>query len=228
LRRLDKKYHLIQFAPRHGKNARVELLDLKDKEISYEYPRGNYFLLPGEYFTYGWYKKLSLRAKYCYLINLYKASLSKDKPWWSNSREILGSQFHVRDVYTISKGMMELRRLNIIDVEYSSIEKGYEEREPSRYRVLDLYSPERQIEKFKRLEKLYGEDRVKEAREFARVVFEENDPVVIEDIIHLIDEYGIENYRRAIDIVSQKAVGNPKRAHSYVVGILKGGVKTSP
>ena len=42
------------------------------------------------------------------------------------------------------------------------------------------------------------------------------------DIIHLIDEYGRDNYQKAIDIVSQKAVGNPKRTHSYVVGILKG------
>jgi len=209
LRKLDKRYHLIKFEPRWGKQAKVTLLDLRNREKLYEYPESNSFLLPGEYFTYGWYKKLSFRPKYCYFINLCKASLSKDNPWWFGAQSTLELQFHLQKD-TISKGMMELRRLNIIDVEYSSIKGGYEKREPTRYKVLDLYSSERQIEKFKRLEKLYGEDRVKEAREFAEVVFEENDPVVIEDIIHLIDEYGIENYRKAIDIVSQKATDNPK------------------
>jgi len=49
-----------------------------------------------------------------------------------------------------------------------------------------------------------------------------------ETVFHLIDEYGRDSYQKAIDIVSQKAVDNPKRTHKYVVGILKGGVKTSP
>jgi len=227
LRKLDKRYHLIEFEPRWGKQAKVTLHDLRNREKLYEYPESNSFLLPGEYFTYRWYKKFSFRPKYCYFINLCKASLSKDNPWWFGAQSTLELQFHLQKD-TISKGMVELRRLNIIDVEYSSIEEGYEKREPTRYKVLDLYSPERQIEKFKRLEKLYGGDRVKEAREFAKVVLKENNPVVIEDIIHLIDEYGRESYRKAIDIVSQKATDNPKRTHSYVVGILKGQVKTSP
>ena len=198
----------------------------ENKEKLYEYPQNNYFRLPGEYFSYDWDKTLSFRQKYCYFINLYEASLSKDKPWWFGAQEILSLQFHVH-IDTISKGMMELRRLNIIDVEYSSIEEGYEERAPTRYKVLNLYSPKRQIEKWERLRRLYGENKVKEARKFAKVVFEENDPAVIEDIIHLIDEYGKERMREAIDIVSQKAVDNPKRTHKYVVGILKGEKKDS-
>jgi hypothetical protein len=117
--------------------------------------------------------------------------------------------------------MLELRRLNLIDVEYSSIEEGYGKREPTRYKVLDLYSPKRQKEKIMRLERLYGKKKVKEAREFAKVTLEENDPHVIEDIIHLIDEYGKDKYQQAIDIVAKKEIDNPKRTHSYVVGILK-------
>ena len=118
--------------------------------------------------------------------------------------------------------MMELRRLNIIDVEYSSIEDGYESREPSKYKVLKLYDPQKQAEKWERLKRLYGEDKFAQAKKFAEVVFEENDPAVVEDIVFLIDEYGVGKYQKAINIVAQKAVDNPKRIQSYVVGILKG------
>ncbi len=220
LRKLDDRYNLIGFKPNWGKNAQVILFDLEDKSKTFKYPEGNFFCLPGEYFTYGWDKKLSFRAKYCYFISLYKASRSPDNPWWFAAQETLSKQFHLhRD--TVSKGMLELRRLNLIDVEYSSIEEGYEKREPTRYKVLDLYSPKRQKEKIMRLERLYGKKKVKEAREFAKVTLEENDPQVIEDIIHLIDEYGKDKYQQAIDIVAKKAIDNPKRTHSYVVGILK-------
>ncbi|MCK4518915.1 MAG: hypothetical protein KAU12_02240 [Candidatus Omnitrophica bacterium] len=227
LRKLDKRYRLIEFESRWGKRAEVKLLDLRSEEGLYKYPEGRYFLLPGEYFSYGWDKKLSFRAKHCYFINLYKAGLSKDSPRWFGAQETLSLQFHLHRG-TISKGMMELRRLNLIDVEYSSIEEGYEEREPTKYKALDLYSPKRQAEKWERLKRLYGRRRVREARKFARVVFEENDTIVIEDIIHLIDEYGGKNFRKAIDIVSQKAVDNPKRTHKYVVGILRGEAKSLP
>ncbi|MCK5161851.1 MAG: hypothetical protein KAQ99_09785, partial [Candidatus Aureabacteria bacterium] len=212
------------FNPQWGKNAQVKLLN-KDGTL-YEYPQGKYFLLPGEYFAYGWDRKLSFAAKYCYLINLYKSSLSKDNPWWFGSRETLGMKFHIqRD--TVTKGMTELRRLNLIDVEYSDIEEGYENREPAKYKPLNLYCPEQQTQKWERLEKLYGKDRVKEARKLAEIVFEENDSTVIEDIILLTDEYGKAQVQKAFDIVSQKAIDNPKRTYKYVMGILKNTATTN-
>ena len=224
LRKLESEYNLIEFNPQWGKNAQVKLLN-KDGTL-YEYPQGKYFLLPGEYFTYGWDKKLSLAAKYCYVINLYKSSLSKDKPWWFGSRETLGLKFHIqRD--TVTKGMAELRRLNLIDVEYSDIEEGYENREPAKYKPLNLYCPEQQTQKWERLEKLYGKDRVKEARKLAEIVFEENAPTIIEDIILLTDEHGKEQVQKAFDIVSQKAIDNPKRTYKYVMGILKNTATTN-
>ena len=217
LRKLESRYQLIEFKPRKGKNAQIKLLN-RDGTL-YEYPEGKYVLLPGEYFAYGWDKKLSLAAKFCYLINLCKSSLSSDNPWWFGSREILGLKFHIqRD--TITKGMTELRRLNLIDVEYSDIEEGYKNREATRYKPLDLYSQEQQAKKWQRLEKLYGKDKVKEARKLAGIVFEENDPATIENLLLLTDEHGKEQALKAFDIVSQKAVDNPKRTYKYVVGIL--------
>ncbi|MDD5773282.1 MAG: phospholipase D-like domain-containing protein [bacterium] len=220
LKKIEEIYGLIKFEPEFGKNAKVTLLDQKDKEKPYAYPEGNFFLIPGEYFSYKWDTTLSFKAKFCYLINLYKASQNLDNPKWADAREILSKQFHL-NIDTISQGMIELRRLNIIDVEYSSIEDGYESREPSKYKVLDLYDPLKQAEEWERLKRLYGADRFAKAKGFAEVVFEENDPAVVEDIIFLIDEYGIEKYQAAINIVAQKAADNPKRTQSYVVGILR-------
>ena len=218
LRKLESEYNLIEFNPQWGKDAQVKLLN-KDG-VLYEYPQGKYFFLPGEYFTYGWDKKLSFAAKYCYLINLYKSNLNKNNPWWFSSRETLGLKFHIQGD-TATKGMTELRRLNLIDVKYSNIEGGYEKREPTRYKPLNLYSPEQQVKKWGRLEKLYGKAKVKEARNIAEIVFEENDPAIIEDIILLTDEHGKAQVQEAFDIVSKKAIDNPKRTYKYVVGILK-------
>ncbi|MDD5772661.1 MAG: phospholipase D-like domain-containing protein [bacterium] len=221
LEKLDEVYRLIKYEPKFGENARVTLLNLENSEKPYSYPEGKYFIMPGEFFSYRWSSKLSFNAKYCYLINLYKKSWSSTDPWWSNSREVLSKQFHL-SISTISEGMKELRNYKIIDIEYSGIEDGYESREPSKYKLFELYDPLKQIEKWESLNKSYGADRVDQAKEFAKIVFEDNDPVIVEDIISLIDEYGLEKYREALNIVSQKAPDNPKRTHSYVVGILRG------
>lgn len=228
LEKLSETYQLIKFEPEYGENAKVTLLDLENSGKPYKYPEGKYFALPGEYFSYGWDRKLSFNAKFCYFINLYQSSMSGNEPWWSSAQETLGNQFHLNKS-TISEGMTELKKYEIIDIEYSDIKDGYEDREPSKYKLFDLYDPAKQAEKWESLTKSYGVNRVNQAKEFAKIVFEDNDPVVVEDIISLIDEYGIEKYREAVAIVSKKAVDNPKRSHRYVVGILrKSQVTTSP
>ena len=115
LKKIEEIYGLIKFEPVFGKNAKVTLLDLENKEKPYIYPEGNFFLIPGEYFISRWDITLSFKAKYCYLINLYKASQNSGNPWWGDSREILSKQFHL-NIDTISQGMMELRRSNIIEI----------------------------------------------------------------------------------------------------------------
>ncbi|MDD5771930.1 MAG: phospholipase D-like domain-containing protein [bacterium] len=221
LKKLNEIYHVINYETRIGENAKVTLLDPENSEKPYKYPEGKYFTVPGEYFSYGWSKKLSFRAKFCYLVNRYEVTLSDNDQWWSHALDVLSNYFHLHRT-TLSEGMSELKKYEIIDIEYSDVKEGYENREPSKYKVFDLYDPVKQAEKWESLNKQYGADRVNQAREFAKVVFEENDPVTVEDIISLIDEYGIEKYREAISIVSQKAVDNPKRSHKYVVGILIG------
>ena len=66
---------------------------------------------------------------------------SPDDPWWFGAQSTLEKQFHIQKE-TIQLGMIGLRRWDLIDMEYSSIDEGYEEREPTRYRVLNPYSYE--------------------------------------------------------------------------------------
>ncbi len=220
LKKLKKRYKLIKTKFYHGKNAEIKLRDIEDKKKLYKYPKKNYFLLPKEYFKYEWNKRLSFRAKFCYLINRYMVLGSSDKYSWSASGKDLSEKFHLVPG-TIGDGMNELRKLNLIDVEQSSIEEGYESREPAKYRVLNLYSSKEQKKIFTQLINKYGKKSLDEAKQYAEIVFKKNDPVVVEDIIKLTKEYGKDKVKKAYDIVAQKAVSNPKRTHRYAVGIIK-------
>ena len=88
--------------------------------------------------------------------------MSGNEPWWSSPLETLGNQFHL-NMSTVSEGMTELKKYEIIDIEYSDISEGYENREPSKYKVFDLYDPVKQAEKWESLGAQYGADRVKQA-----------------------------------------------------------------
>ena len=67
---------------------------------------------------------------------------------------------------------------------------------------------------------VYGGDDLKKARRYARIVFEENDPQVIEDIIKRMDTFGEREVKMAFDIVVKKRQDNPKRCYLYVKGII--------
>jgi HKD family nuclease len=220
LRKLKDRYNLIDVQFRHGKNAQVTLLDSEGGKEKYEYPFDNYFFLPSEYFKYGWDRTLSFRAKFCYMINLYKYRELNSR-FWSLSLQTLSKKFNL-DRLTIGMGMNELRRHNIIDTVYAEIDGDYEKRKPAKYELLGLYCPREQEEKLSRLSKEYGQENLEKARDFAEVVFRENDIEAIEEIIILANKYGRGKIKRAYEILSKKRVDNPKRTFRYAIGIIKG------
>ncbi len=59
------------------------------------------------------------------------------------------------------------------------------------------------------------------ARKYAGIVFKENDPEVVEEIINMMDSVGEKTVRKAFDKVAKKAVNNPKRNYAYAKGIIK-------
>ncbi len=161
-----------------------------------------------------------MRAKLCYLINLAMVSISNAAPWWSSSRETLAKRFNLK-VWFISQGMQELRRLNLIDVLYDEAESdSFDSRSAKSYKVLPLYDPAWLKGEWDRLELAYGPKDLKRAREYAKIVYEENDPEVAEGIIKTTNAIGEEKIKKAFAIVSMKHPDNPKRCYAYVKGIL--------
>lgn len=220
LRKLEKRYKLIKFEPEYAKEAQITLLSYDSPSKVYSYPEEWYFQLPANYWGYGWDRRLSMRAKFCYFINLAYVSISDAKPWWFASLETLTKRFNVGK-WMLSKGMQELRRLNIIDVEYPPLDKeGPQRRLAKSYKLLNLFDPAWLESEWDKLELLYGADNLNQARDFAKIVYEENDPEIVEDIIKRINAFGKKQVKAAFDIVAKKNPDNPKRCYPYVKGII--------
>ena len=220
LRKLEARYGLIKFQPQRAKEATITLLD---DEISRN--GKGCFELPEDYFNFGWNRNLSLRGKFCYLINLSYADISETKPFWSKSIPEITAQFGGVYRSVIYQGMDELRRKKLIEVEYDVLTgKPYEERMPKIYKALKLYDPKKLELMLKEIEAKYGKAEYIKARKYARIVFEENNPAVIEDIILKTKEYGEEKVSKAFAIVYRKRTDNPKKTYRYAVGIIEGGV----
>ncbi len=212
LRKLDDRYGLLETEFHHGRNA---LVTLTGSGV------GDTFLIPASYFEYGWNRRLSLSAKYCYLINRYMADAGGSFTW-SLQREALAEKFHLSP-HTVSSGMIELRRFNIIDISYSPVADGdYEGRSPSVYEILGLYCLQEHSGELSRLAREYGSGSLDEALRFASAVFKENDIRALEEIILLFADYGKAKMNKAYEIISEMAVDNPLRSFRYAVGTVKG------
>jgi len=220
LTRLDERYKLIIRQKRPPLSPYCLLLAY-DSKNPYVLPQEKYCFLPDEYWTYGWNERLSFPEKYCLLINLSKAG-SRRGHVWNGYRAGLMAEFNVgRD--SIIRGMKGLRKFNIIDIEYPAYpeEGGYEERDPTVFTLLGLYSPETLEKEKARLAKLYGPELFEQAQKYAGIVYKDNDIQIIEDIIKKINTYGLEQVGKSFDKIAQKAPDNPKRSYKYVVGILQ-------
>ncbi len=214
LKKLDKKYKLITADLAYGKDARITILGNKEE--------GGLFHLPKDYFTFGWNKQISMRAKFCYLINFAEANISDTQPYWSKSvKEITKKYGNIsRDV--IAKGMGELRVRKLIEVMYDDLtDKDYRKRSPKMYKIVKLYDAKKLDLELARVAEQYGEKEYKQARKYAEIVFEKYNPQIIEDIILKTKQYGSKKVKDAFVIVAKKNIDNPKRKYSYVVGILE-------
>ena len=221
LRKLEKRYKLIKFEPKFSKDGTITLLSYDDPKKSYSAPKEWFFQVPEEFWKYGWDQKLSFPASYCYLINLAYVSISDAAPWWYSSREVLSKRFNTSN-YSISAGMGELRRLNLIDVSYGIPEgDDYGHRMAKSYKLLLLYDPKWLESEWERLKQVYGEKQLKKARNYAKIVFKENDPQDVEEIILATKVQGEEVVKEAFAIVAKKNIDNPKRNYAYVKGILR-------
>jgi len=216
LKKLEQKYKLIKLETGYGKEAEVELLND-------EGPDEDCFGFPDDYFNFGWNRVLSFRAKFCYLINLANSEISDTQPFWSKSVKRIAEQFGKVSQDVIKTGMGELRRKRLIEVKYDWLTgKPYSERLPKMYKILKLYDPKELEAKLKEVELNYGKEAYARARKYAEIVFEENNPETISDIIIKTNQYGENKVKEAFAIIERKNIDNSKRAYNYAVGIIEG------
>ena len=214
LNRMQEKYGLIRYSKEPGENPRISFL-----------PAGNWpdaVELPMAYWEWGWDRRLSFSGKAMLLLNQLYSADSRTAPTWFRSQPDLARR-HGVSVMFISKGMLELRRLNLIEVQAGAIEGGnFAQRDANRYTLNPLYDPAEQGRAFQALEAKYGKEKTAQAARYAAVVYEGNDLRAIERLITLEEEFGAAIVKKAVRKMASLHGSNPKRTIAYLVRTIQG------
>ncbi len=215
MEKLQDKYKLIEFKkPNRNEDATVKLIINKENTKDPQ----NLIFIPTTYWRYNWNKELSLAGKVVYLINL---SFTGSKPTWSMSRKQISDTFNVSESF-ISQGTMELRKKNLLEVQYDKLEqKRFDERFSNTYTPKKLYDPEELKKRLKNLEEKHSKEKLNRAVQTASLVFEENNPKTIEYLIDLENQYGPQIIEQASQKIQDKSPDNPKRSAGYLINMIK-------
>ena len=212
LRNLAERYGLLDCSFSPGGDARITLRPFQGETVA----------LPDTFWTWGWQDRLSLRAKALYLIALRSAALSQDKPRWTRSQKSLEAEFHV-GAQNLSPAVTELRRADLLEVRYgpNPLAPG-DKRDPSVYSTNSLYDPAALEGAFKRLEARHGAEKVRRARDWAALVYEDSDLDAVKELVRLEGLHGARRIEEAAGIIGKKSPSNPKRNMGYFIGTIKG------
>lgn len=208
---LQDRFKLIERTTHIGADADIRLVDTA----------GEFLAVPSGYYKWEWNKQLDLPGKVMELLNLYYSSTSYSRPKWSLTVRII-AKWHGFNPEFVWMGTAELRRKNLIDVEYSPLPPGdKDERTPNVYMPLPLYDPSTLEATWRKLETKYGKDKTDRARRWAAVVYKDCDPIAVEKLIARENQYGIDKMEQASKIIAAMAASNPKRCLEYFFGIVK-------
>ena len=153
-------------------------------EISILAPSKNDVIkIPKEFFTYGWDKRLSITAQYCYFINLNEVNYVGT--WRKSVSRTLPANYKIGKS-ALRRGFFELRHWNIMKIYYAPMD-GNKNSSVSTFQLIPLYSMQDFNYELDDIISTYGRASVNEAKGFARIVFSENDLDAITDIIGFID-----------------------------------------
>jgi cardiolipin synthase len=181
--------------------------------------------LPEGYLDGGWNRRLSLAGKVFWIINLAESRASSRRPRWSVNQRALARRYGVSPWF-LGKGLMELRRQNLVEVEYSSLPGPNEgPRAPTVYTPNALYDPAAWEAKRAALAAKHGEETLKRAEAVAALVFEDKDLNGIEELVELETRLGPRVIQRAAAILGAKSTDNPRRSMAYLLGTVR---KLSP
>jgi HKD family nuclease len=207
LDKLQADYGLASVSAAFGKNAAAVLKRFPGQTVA----------VSSGYFLYGWPRRLGFAANAMAIVGLYHSANSPLRPRWSASAAGL-SQRYGMSVDFIQTGTVELRRANLLDVEYAGLPgPGGLARRPNIYTPLAFYDPAQLEEKWKELGAHYGQDAVLRARDCVRLVYKDCDWRAVQQFIDLEMKYGKDKVEQAKAIIAQKSEDNPKRTVGYFI-----------
>ena len=185
--RLEERYGLIAY---DGDTGQVTIHQDSGSE--------NSLVIPFTYWDYGLNRRLSLRARFMYLVALAEANRSTRDPCWFRNQEDLATRYGISD-YTISLGLQELERENVLDVTRDEAAHGgdHADRAANVYCVNPLMSPPAFVAALEAISVEYGTNVLAEARALARDLNEPSDPEVIRTFASLIQIHGLPAVTRA-------------------------------
>ncbi|MBU1087766.1 MAG: hypothetical protein KKD05_09670 [Candidatus Omnitrophica bacterium] len=129
----DRIHRLLIKLKRYGLiNYQKNIVSLKPAKSSKQ------IIIPFEYWEYDYPVKLSMRAKYLYLICLQESARSSRYPFWFRSQKHLAKIYHISDT-TISLGLQELEKKRIIQINRDKLNPdNFRDRLANVYQMLEL------------------------------------------------------------------------------------------
>jgi HKD family nuclease len=242
LGKLEERYGLIRATTTYGKDAEVTLLapwenhpppesspargeEERGRNLGSDGAKGEEeenLQVPVGYWEWGWNRRLGFAGKVFYLINLREGAVSPIQPRWSQHIQTLAKRYGVSPWF-ITRGVTELRRANLLEVEYDAVgPTGPSGRAPNVYSLNPLYDPGAFDRALEELKKRVGADKVERARRAAALVYEDSYLRGIEQLIELEDQYGRARIQEAERILGAKSPDNPKRKIGYLIETIRG------
>ena len=205
---------------RERKEDKIILVDFIN--IGKDWKETECILVPPEFWTLGWVRKLSCSELYFYLVNLVEFKRSPYKPVWINSQENLSREYGV-DRMTIQRSFKKLMYNNLLEIKHDIPDPGqpFNTKRANRYFINHLWSEEELDRKWKKSAKRHGQDLFQKARDLAKRINEPYDPKIVSSFILLIKIYGEEAVTEVIDKVTRLTFENGKWEMRYIVGILQ-------
>lgn len=211
LLKLKNRYHLIDYVLTDGGHAQVTLTPLNADRTR---------MIPLRYWSQGWHRRFHQPAKSFFLISQYESAGSPLRPRWSAARKTMAQRYHM-SAGNITNGITELRRLNLIEMDYSPNVPKKGIRRASIYIPNTLYDPKALDADFNELKRKHGEEKFNRAHKAAQMVYEDCDVSGIKALIDLEDQYGQARIDAALKIVADKNPDNPLRSMAYLIGTIK-------
>lgn len=178
-------------------------------------------VVPEAYWALGWNRRLSLAGKSFYMISQIESVAAVTRPRWSVARTTLAERYHLSSTF-ISRGVAELRRQNLVEVEYGPLSKnGAQDRPPNIYTPNPLYDPVINEDRRAALVARVGPETVARAEKAARLIYEDSDRAILEELVDLESRYGRVRMDHALAVLGRMNVDNPKRNFPYLKGIVQ-------